>query len=306
MDTRYGKSWIFFLLLVGAMLYNVAPLPAQLLVDLSVDITEEDGVFTYNYTLGNSILSAVSVNAFLLDVQPGADVTNLQQPGNWIGEYSSAETNLQVGWIAGNGIDFSNEDFDVFEGESKLFSFTSSYAPGEQSAFVGKVTADGLDFIDFADLVIDGPTVPPTADACDFDMDGDCDLVDIDELASRIATSDPNSLFDLTMDGSTNTDDLAAFLVDPNVNKLNGDLDFSGEVGFSDFLVLSSNFGQEASWSGGDIDPNGSVGFPDFLILSNNFGQTAAEVASVPEPDSLPMVFTAIFSLVLSRRRTSR
>ena len=62
--------------------------------------------------------------------------------------------------------------------------------------------------------------------------------------------------------------------VDPPA--LQGDIDGDGSVGFSDFLVLSANFGQTVDvGTGGDIDGDGNVAFSDFLVLSANFGQTA-------------------------------
>ena len=64
-----------------------------------------------------------------------------------------------------------------------------------------------------------------------------------------------------------------------------GDTDGDGIVSFSDFLVLSANFGQQdALHSDGDFDGDGEVSFADFLILSSNFGdgngQAALELAS--------------------------
>ena len=68
-------------------------------------------------------------------------------------------------------------------------------------------------------------------------------------------------------------------------DRLNGGANFDGEVQFSDFLILSDNFGQvDGSWSAGDFDSDGLVGFRDFVILSNNFGKSAPIAASVPEP----------------------
>ena len=45
-------------------------------------------------------------------------------------------------------------------------------------------------------------------------------------------------------------------------------------VGFSDFLIMSANFGQVAvgGWIDGDLDFDGVVGFSDFLITSSCFG----------------------------------
>lgn len=57
-----------------------------------------------------------------------------------------------------------------------------------------------------------------------------------------------------------------------------GDADFDGSVTFADFLVLSSNFGEEsATWQQGDFDDDGQIGFADFLLLSANFGATAGQ-----------------------------
>ena len=57
-------------------------------------------------------------------------------------------------------------------------------------------------------------------------------------------------------------------------NRLNGDVDDNGEVGFSDFLEFSRNFGKEADaiWEDGDFNTDGAVNFEDFLLLSGNFG----------------------------------
>ena len=58
------------------------------------------------------------------------------------------------------------------------------------------------------------------------------------------------------------------------VYALPGDLNFDGQNGFSDFLVLSASFGSvDAVWADGDFDGDGVVGFADFLLLSRSFGQ---------------------------------
>jgi len=52
-----------------------------------------------------------------------------------------------------------------------------------------------------------------------------------------------------------------------------GDADMDGQVSFSDFLILSANFGMSnADQKDGDFDGNGTVDFDDFLILADNFG----------------------------------
>ena len=83
-----------------------------------------------------------------------------------------------------------------------------------------------------------------------------------------------------------------------------GDIDGSGDVGFSDFLILSANFGQAAAdHTVGDIDCSGDVGFSDFLILSDNFGNTVAGAQAVPEPSTLSLFLLGVVACGFARRR---
>ena len=62
---------------------------------------------------------------------------------------------------------------------------------------------------------------------------------------------------------------------------LPGDADADRRVAFSDFLILSSNFGLTGKrFSDGDLDGDGQVQFADFLILANNFGKSRQSVAA--------------------------
>ena len=94
----------------------------------------------------------------------------------------------------------------------------------------------------------------------------------------------------------------AGIVCDPNTG---GDIDGDGSVGFSDFLILSSNFGTDvASHEQGDLDCGGSVEFADFLVLSNAFGTTVgAEASSVPEPSGIALLSLAGLALGFFRRR---
>jgi|GEM_PF-3444374 len=89
---------------------------------------------------------------------------------------------------------------------------------------------------------------------------------------------------------------------------LTGDIDGNGEVGFTDFLSLSANFGNPGKFEQGDLDCDGAVDFPDFLILSRNFGNTSpAETANAPEPDSgISVLLGAILALSFWRRCRSK
>ncbi len=86
---------------------------------------------------------------------------------------------------------------------------------------------------------------------------------------------------------------------DPNSG---GDLDGNGSVEFADFLILSSNFGQDvADHTQGDIDCDGSVAFADFLVLSDSFG-TSVGAEAVPEPSSCCLIAFGLIGLMTRRR----
>jgi FtsP/CotA-like multicopper oxidase with cupredoxin domain len=56
-------------------------------------------------------------------------------------------------------------------------------------------------------------------------------------------------------------------------NRIQGDLDFDGIVGFSDFSLFRSQFGQNSiiPWAG-DLNEDALVGFDDFSVFRANFG----------------------------------
>ena len=62
-------------------------------------------------------------------------------------------------------------------------------------------------------------------------------------------------------------------VIESQQQDLLGDFDRNNRVDFTDFLILSTNFGIEnASLEQGDADGNGIVDFADFLLVAANFG----------------------------------
>jgi hypothetical protein len=118
---------------------------------------------------------------------------------------------------------------------------------------------------------------------------------------------------DCNGDGQVNADDLSCVgditerdVVLAALNTLPGDFNGNGDVAFSDFLVLSANFGDATKtlYTEGNVDLMNGVGFPDFLVLSANFGKTPGAVgAAVPEPSAGVMLSLALMLLCGCRGR---
>ena len=306
------RNYVFPALVMWVGLSGVSQ--AQLDIDLQVDITEENGIYNYVYTLANDLLSFQSLNSFLLDTGSGAEVLDISGPENWVVEYLESEPNLQASFITGVSADGetcgATTAFDVQPGNSVSFSITSTWAPEDKEYIVGQLV-ETTDFpCDFEGGIVFGeiasPAIPPDPlfAPCDFDEDGDCDTRDINNLAATISSGEFDATYDLTLDSLVNRDDLDAFLT--QAGRLNGDADFNGSVEFADFLTLSGSFGlSEAEWTDGDFDASGGVEFADFLILSGNFGQTAAaaELATVPEPTTGSLAILGMVAMLRLRRR---
>jgi hypothetical protein len=135
----------------------------------------------------------------------------------------------------------------------------------------------------------------------DFNRDGVLGVEDVDLVSHEIWDPSGDPMFDLTNDSNVSHADVDHLL--GLTNRLNGDADFDGKVQFSDFLILSENYGQaDSSWSAGDFNSDGLVGFPDFLILANKFGESAQIAASVPEPSGVVMIAIALAGTLRRRR----
>lgn len=83
---------------------------------------------------------------------------------------------------------------------------------------------------------------------------------------------------------------------------LPGDFNGDSAVDFADFLIMSANYGQDASYAGGDLDLANGIDFADFLTLSSNFGQPSRNIAAVPEPSCVSLLFIASVVSLFTRR----
>ena len=143
---------------------------------------------------------------------------------------------------------------------------------------------------------------------CDFDTDRDCDLDDIDQLVSEIATMTNGSSFDLTGDGFVDHSDLDHWLriagawdLPSGATYLVGDFDLDGAVDVTDFNLWNNNkFSANGLWSGGDANADGFVDVGDFNIWNDN-KFTSADVATVPEPSGVAIAILFGFIIVAFR-----
>lgn len=111
---------------------------------------------------------------------------------------------------------------------------------------------------------------------CDFDGDSVCSDLDIDLISAAIRSTDQRykPIFDSDLNGAlTENDRLQLLHPEPGFKEvLEGDVNLDCKVDFSDFLLLSANFGKAGGWASGDTNGNGDVDFGDFLKLSAAFG----------------------------------
>ena len=132
----------------------------------------------------------------------------------------------------------------------------------------------------------------------DFNADGFLTAADVDLLSLAIASGSNGPSFDLTDDQLVSPQDRTKW-VEELAETFFGDADLDGAVQFSDFLALSSAFGQAGGWAQGDFDGDGQIQFSDFLTLSSNFGMGSNTAASVPEPGLGVMVMALVFGIGL-------
>lgn len=178
-----------------------------------------------------------------------------------------------------------------------------------------------------------------TSDQLDDNPDGQCDHYELETISNHIAAAArenivPNLLYDLNGDSTVDSQDIHLFRAQGAlkhgffengdlipVRYLVGDADLDEQetvdgkrelkVGFSDYLIVSKNFGRtgDATWIDGDFDGDFAVKFEDFLALSANFGKTLtanpvepAAAANVPEPQqNAPVVFMCVLGFFLRR-----
>lgn len=152
-------------------------------------------------------------------------------------------------------------------------------------------------------------TEPP----CDFNVDGLCLLLDIDELVSAIETGVDDPAFDINRDGAMDNGDISEWLAQAAQENgfsepyLVGDVNLDGAVNAADLNVLGRNWLQSGTtWSDGNVFVDGldaKVNADDLNMVAlswqTSIPRTAA--AAVPEPMNLLMLGIAILFVDVRR-----
>jgi hypothetical protein len=167
----------------------------------------------------------------------------------------------------------------------------------------------------FHEAWISSTPIPlPACDlSLDFDVDGNCNGVDIDLLGQEIIAGTNNSVFDLTGDKLVDLADQDRWRADAATENgfaepyLNGDANLDGSVLVGDLNAVGTNWqSSPAAWSGGDFNADGIVDVADLNLLALHWQKSipaAAAPAAVPEPTSMFMLVFAWIAIIRIDRR---
>jgi hypothetical protein len=143
----------------------------------------------------------------------------------------------------------------------------------------------------------------PDFHACDFDTDGDCDIVDLDEL-QYVGLGGTDSKYDLDGNRVVDSADTLAWLEMKSI--LRGDADLDGDVDATDLNAVGINWRSTnvTSWSNGDFNGSRVVDATDLNLLGLNWraGVAAPANSAVPEPSADWLLVIGVLLTFLSTR----
>jgi hypothetical protein len=139
---------------------------------------------------------------------------------------------------------------------------------------------------------------------CDFDTDGDCDIVDLDEL-QYVGLGGNDSKYDLDGSGDTIDSDNTVAWLELN-GTVRGDVDLDGDVDATDLNAVGINWRSTnvTSWSHGDFNGSHVVDATDLNLLGLNWraGVAAPANSAVPEPSADRLLVIGVLLTFLSTR----
>ena len=167
----------------------------------------------------------------------------------------------------------------------------SASVPLRWFTVAGTLVAVGLyTVVAEATVTIDPPSTPSvevTANGnASLKLDGKLDLktlLSMDPSADDGATPDFKTILQSVEDegsgGGSGSGDGVHWV--PGPAPIDGDVNLDGSVDFSDFQIITANFGTAGGRTDGDLNNDGLVDFADFQILQVYFGDKL-----IPEPSS--------------------
>lgn len=234
--------------------------------------------------------------------------------------YSTPDGNVATGIVEYEGpVNDLTLQVDLISGAARISHMSPHVATTEITGYSISSASGSLGTAGFTGIGDGFSKANPTADAIaelnpsgtkEFSNGTSADLgtiligaTDLVFEYSTVSGANVGSVEYVMGDGTVSCADVKAMRVASGVD---GDLNGDGTVGFTDFIVLSTNFGAAVgSYEEGDIDCGGSVDFADFIVLSTNFGNAVPQAASVPEPSGLTLAgLSVLLGLCLRRRRS--
>ena len=232
------------------------------------------------------------------------DIIQSSDGGN--GEVIAVESGTEFPWIIHWETGVEHYDGSgTFAGGPRLFFGLGS--DDDPNSWGGKNTTPIADqiLLNAIDWLVT-PDTPP----CDVDLNGACDISDIDELVAQVAGGGTDSLFDINNDSSVDPLDIDEWRSVAAAQNgfaspyLPGDSDLSGTVDAADLNALGVSWLRDvALWSAGDFTANGSVGADDLNVLALRWRQSIDAAAAVPEPATLSLWLIAGVIMLHRRRR---
>ncbi len=140
---------------------------------------------------------------------------------------------------------------------------------------------------------------------CDLNVDGACDIGDIDALL-YVELGGNNPLFDLDGSGTVDLTDRDLWLSHEDVGSFPGDFDLGGTVNAADLNTLGGNWQATdlASYAQGDSNGDGVADATDLNAIGSNWQAGVARAAvPVPEPDGRLVTLLSLIIVILRRRR---
>jgi hypothetical protein len=154
--------------------------------------------------------------------------------------------------------------------------------------------------------------IPFFAEPCDINVDGMCDVDDLNQLLAALGTE--NS--EVNLDASNPLIDLSdrdAWLADAQIEAagatfVTGDTDLDGDVDASDLnkLGLHWQMGGQLGWQAGDFDGSGMVDAADLNALSLHWRHGSVATTAVPESHGMAWLLAWSTATLMFRPRKRR